>query len=155
MEKLIKIDGKTSFKASNNNDWLFYYRDQFGRDITPMLIPVLNAGVNLAVNAMKASGGDALSADVIRDLDPENITDAIYSLAGFEVVDVINIAWAMAKAADEDIDEPRTWAHGLGRFPVDIIGPAVFELAADCLISSKNLKRLRTAFASLKPTTSA
>ena len=152
MEKLIKIDSKTSFKASNNNDWLFFYRDQFGKDITPMLIPVLNAGINLVINLLKSTGGAKVTSETLKELDPDSITDALYTLAGFETFDIINIAWAMAKAADEDIDEPRTWARSLGKFPVDIIGPAIFELAADCLISSKNLKRLRTAFADLKPT---
>lgn len=155
MEKTIKLDNKASFKVSNNSEWLYIYRNQFGTDIAPLLMPILNAGVRLAVSIAKVSDTTGEKpAEILKKLDADDILDAVYSLAGLETVDLINIAWSMAKTANEEIDEPRAWAKSLGVFPVDIIAPELFGLAADCLISSKNLKRLKSAAATLMPSIS-
>ena len=47
MEKTIKINSKTSLKVSNNIGWMLAYRDQFGRDIVPTLIPALTAALEI------------------------------------------------------------------------------------------------------------
>lgn len=149
MEKKIKIDSKTSLTLSNNIGWLFIYRDQFGRDIVPVLIPALNAGIDLAVNVLKATGGQGIKG--IESIDPEVMKDALIDAAGLEMVDILNIVWAMAKNADEDIEPPREWVRQFDTFPLDVIGPAVFELLYKGMISTKNSRRLQTLFESLKP----
>ena len=149
MEKKIKIDSKTSLTLSNNIGWLFIYRDQFGRDIVPVLIPALNAGIDLAVSVMKATGGQGIKG--IESIDPDAMKDALIDAAGLEMVDILNIVWAMAKNADEDIEPPREWVRQFDTFPLDVIGPAVFELLYKGMISSKNSRRLQNLFESLKP----
>lgn len=155
MEKTIKIDSKTSIKLSNNIGWMMAYRDQFGRDIVPALVPVLNGAIDIAMEIAKATEGknvDALS--VIKALDASTIQDALFSVAGLEFVDIINVVWAMAKAADDDIEEPREWAKTLPAFPLDVIMPVVFDMVLRCMVSTKNLRRLQTVMESLKPSAS-
>lgn len=153
MEKTVKLDSKTSIKLSNNIGWMMVYKNQFGRDIVPVLIPALNAGLEVALQVARETEGKSV-ADVLRVLDTDTLTEAMIDLAGVELVDLINIVWAMAKAADDDIEEPMEWAKTLPAFPLDVIGPVVFDMVLKCMVSSKNLKRLQTALESLKPSPS-
>ena len=149
MEKTIKIDSKTNIKLSNNVGWMLIYRDQFGRDIVPVLIPVLNGLIDIALEVAKMNAKDA--RNVMSQIDAETLRDALFDMGGLEFIDFIHIVWAMAKAADDEIPDPGEWARSLPAFPVDTIGPVVFDLISTCMVSTKNLKRLRAAIASLKP----
>lgn len=155
MEKTIKLDSKTSIRVSNNIEWALIYKDQFGRDVLPMLIPVANTFIELAVSVMKSTGGKALdmknAGETIKDLDISDIQSALYSLAGLEFTDILNIAWAMAKAADETIEEPRVWVRSLTSFPVDAVVPVIFDMNLQFLTTTKNYKRLQAAVEALKP----
>lgn len=155
MEKTIKLDSKTSIRVSNNIEWALIYKDQFGRDVLPMLIPVANTFIELAVSVMKSTGGKALdmknAGETIKDLDISDIQSALYSLAGLEFTDILNITWAMAKAADETIEEPRVWVRSLTSFPVDAILPVIFDMNMQFLTTTKNYKRLQAAVEALKP----
>lgn len=155
MEKTIKLDSKTSIRVSNNIEWALIYKDQFGRDVLPMLIPVANTFIELAVSVMKSTGGKALdmknAGETIKDLDISDIQSALYSLAGLEFTDILNITWAMAKAADETIEEPRVWVRSLTSFPVDAVVPVIFDMNLQFLTTTKNYKRLQAAVEALKP----
>lgn len=150
MEKKIKIDNKTSITVNNNVGWLFVYKDQFGRDIVPSLVPALNAGIDLVFGIYKEFGGE-FSREKIMQIDPAALTDAIYAAAGIEAVDLLNIVWALAKNADDEIPEPREWVRQFETFPLDVIAPAVFELVFKSMVSTKNLKRLQNLRKSLQP----
>ena len=155
MIKTVKIDSKTSVRLSNNIGWMLAYRDQFGRDIVPVLTPALAAMLDLAVEVNKVAQGQNVSpADLMKSMDTDTLRDAIFEMSGLEFVDFINIVWAMAKATDEDIDEPREWVKQFDSFPLDVLGPVVFDMVLTCMVSTKNLKRLRTAMQSLKPSVS-
>lgn len=155
MEKTIKLDSKTSIRVSNNIEWALIYKDQFGRDVLPMLIPVANTFIELAVSVMKSTGGKALdmknAGETIKNMDISDVQSALYSLAGLEFTDILNITWAMAKAADETIEEPRVWVKSLTSFPVDAILPVIFDMNMQFLTTTKNYKRLREAVEILKP----
>lgn len=150
MEKKIKLDSKTSITLNNNVGWLFLYKDQFGRDIVPTLVPVLNAGIDLVFGVYKETGGK-INKETIMNIDTGALTDAIYNAAAIESVDLLNIVWALAKNADEEIPEPREWFKQFDVFPVDVIAPAVFELIFKAMVSTKNLKRLQSLRESLQP----
>lgn len=150
MEKKIKLDGKTSITLNNNVGWLFLYKDQFGRDIVPTLVPVLNAGIDLVFGVYKETGGK-ISKDTIMSIDTDALTDAVYNAAAIEAVDLLNIVWALAKNADDEIPEPREWFRQFETFPVDVVAPAVFELVFKGMVSTKNLKRLQSLRESLQP----
>ena len=150
MEKKIKLDSKTSITLNNNVGWLFLYKDQFGRDIVPTLVPVLNAGIDLVFGVYKETGGK-ISKDSIMSIDTDALTDAVYNAAAIEAVDLLNIVWALAKNADDEIPEPREWFRQFETFPVDVVAPAVFELVFKGMVSTKNLKRLQSLRESLQP----
>ncbi len=151
MEKKIKLDSKTTIKLDNNVGWLFVYKDQFGRDIVPTLVPALNAGIDLVFGVFKSTGG-TVTKEALLAMDTDAIKDALIEAAGLESTDLLNITWAMAKNADEDIDTPREWVKRFDPFPFDIIGPAVFEMLYKGLVSTKNSKRLQSLLGKLKPT---
>lgn len=155
MEKTIKIDEKNSVRLSNNVGWLLAYRDQFGVDIVPALVPVLNAVIEIYAEIAKQTGDLKTAADIFTKIDTETIQGAILELAGVQITDLVNVVWAMAKAADEDIDEPRTWVRQFETFPLDVIAPAVLELAVRGLLSGKNSKRLLDALKVVEPKTNA
>ena len=68
-----------------------------------------------------------------------------------EFVDlIVNVTWSMAKAADESIEPPKKWVRQFEEFPLDIVGPAVFDLIMKGFVSSKNLKRLKKIGSDLK-----
>lgn len=155
MQKTIKLDSKHSIRLSNNVGWMMEYRDQMGHDIVPDLIPLLNGAIDIAVEVSKASKTAGTSAmEILAAIGTDKLQDALFDLSGLEAVDLINITWAMAKAADEDLPEPREWVREFETFPLDIIVPAVVELLFSCMVSSKNLKRLRSSLQDVKPSPS-
>lgn len=143
MEKVIKI-GKQEVKLSNNVAWTMEYRDQFGKDIVPALMPVLASmieGVSTVVS--DAGGSDINLADIAGALQGRTM-DVLLPMFQVEFVDtVINVTWAMAKAADESILPPKQWVRQFEEFPLDVVGPAVYDLVIRGFVSSKNLKRLK------------
>ncbi len=144
MEKTIKI-GKQDVRLSNNFSWAMIYRDQFGHDIVSTLTPMMAAALDVASGLLGEMGADGKvdMTELLKALDGDKFLDAVIHLSGFEAVDIAYITWAMAKAADDDIPDPRTWVRGFDSFPLDIVVPAVFSLALKGLASSKNLKRLK------------
>ena len=150
MIKTISINEEQEVTLSNNVGWLLVYKDQFGQDIVPSLIPILNAGIDLVYSIYTTTGG-RLDKDTIAKLDTDVIEAALYKLAGFEMVDFLNVVWAMAKNADDKIPEPRKWLNQFEVFPMDLMVPAVFDLLYKGMVSSKNSKRLQELIGTLKP----
>ena len=145
MEKTIRI-GKQDVRLTNNVSWAIVYRDQFGHDIIPTLTPMLAAALDIIsgmVGEVADGKGRVSLGDVLEKLDGDRLFDVMAHLSGLEFVELINITWAMAKACDDDIPDPKTWVRGFDEFPVDRIAPEVFKLAFKGLVSSKNLKRLK------------
>ena len=144
MEKTIQI-GNKEVRLNNNIGWTIDYRDQFGTDIIPTLLPMVAAALDLIKGLL--DGMEDTSnlewQDVLKTVDGDTLLDAVVHLGGLEFKDFINVTWAMAKCADETIPEPRTWVRQFETFPLDEIAPAVFELIYKGVISSKNLTRLK------------
>ena len=150
MEKIIKI-GKQEVRLNNNVAWTMEYRDQFGKDIVPALMPVLASIVEGVSTIVSESGGGTITAADIADAVQGRSMEVLLPLFQVEFVDtIINVTWAMAKAADEDIEPPKKWVRQFEEFPLDVIVPAVYELVLKGFVSSKNLERLKMASVSLK-----
>ena len=150
MEKVIKI-GKTEVKLNNNVAWTMEYRDQFGRDIVPALMPLLASFIEGVSAVVSETGKNELSiTDIASALEGRSM-EILLPLFQVEFVDtIINVTWAMAKAADESIDTPKRWVRQFDEFPLDVIVPSVYELVLKGFVSSKNLKRLKNVGASLR-----
>lgn len=151
MEKIVKI-GKQEVRLNNNMAWTMEYRDQFGKDILPAIMPLLASmieGVSTVV--AEASDSSELSTSSIAEAIEGRTMDILIPMFQAEFVDlVINVTWAMAKAADENIEPPKKWIRQFDSFPLDVVGPVVYDLVLKGFVSSKNLKRLKKIGESLK-----
>lgn len=152
MEKTIQI-GNKDVRLNNNIGWTIDYRDQFGQDIIPTLLPMVAAALDLIKGLLEEiDETDNLAwKDVLKVVDGDTLIDALVHLGGLEFRDFINITWAMAKCADESIPDPRTWVRQFDTFEVDVVAPEVFRMVCSGIISSKNLKRLKEVRTSLQP----
>lgn len=154
MEKVIKI-GKQEVKLSNNVAWTMEYRDQFGKDIVPTLMPILASAIE-GIATITSDRAELSIADIASALEGRAM-DVLLPMFQVEFVDtVVNVTWAMAKAADEDLDPPKKWVRQFEDFPLDIVVPAVYDLVLRGFVSSKNLKRLKnlkTSLVNLQPST--
>lgn len=149
MEKIIKI-GKREVRLNNNVAWTMEYRDQFGKDIVPVVMPLMASMIEGVSTIIAESGNEVTVTSVAEALEGRAI-DVLLPMFQTEFVDlVINVTWAMAKVADESIEPPRQWVRQFESFPLDIVGPAVFDLVLKGFVSSKNLKRLKGIGDSLK-----
>ena len=55
MEKIIKI-GKKSVKLNNRVSWAIVYRDQFGRDIIPTIMPLFASALDIISGIINETG---------------------------------------------------------------------------------------------------
>ena len=150
MEKIIKI-GKQEVRLNNNVAWTMEYRDQFGKDIVPALMPILASLMEGVSTIISESGSNEVTMADIADAVQGRAMEVLLPMFQVEFVDtIINVTWAMAKAADESIEPPKRWVRQFEEFPLDVIVPAVYELVLKGFVSSKNLKRLKKASASLR-----
>ena len=150
MEKIIKI-GKQEVRLNNNVAWTMEYRDQFGKDIVPALMPILASLMEGVSTIISESGSNEVTMADIADAVQGRSMDVLLPMFQVEFVDtIVNVTWAMAKAADENIEPPKRWVRQFEEFPLDVVVPAVYELVLKGFVSSKNLKRLKKISASLK-----
>ena len=150
MEKVIKI-GKQEVRLNNNVAWTMEYRDQFGKDIVPALMPVIASMIEGVSTIVAETGKSEISVSDIADAIQGRAMEVLLPMFQVEFVDVvINVTWAMAKAADENIAPPKQWVKQFETFPLDVVAPAVYDLVLKGFVSSKNLKRLKGIGASLK-----
>jgi hypothetical protein len=150
MEKIIKI-GKQEVRLNNNVAWTMEYRDQFGKDIVPALMPVIASMIEGVSTIVAESGKTEISVSDIAEAVQGRAMEVLLPMFQVEFVDVvINVTWAMAKAADENIAPPKQWVKQFETFPLDVVAPAVYDLVLKGFVSSKNLKRLKKISESLK-----
>lgn len=143
MEKIIKI-GNQEVRLDNNVAWTMEYRDQFGKDIVPVLMPILASILEGASTFISESKDGVISMGDIADAIQGRAFDVLLPLYQIEFVDtIINVTWAMAKAADETILPPKQWVRQFDEFPLDVVAPTVYELVLKGFVSSKNLTRLK------------
>lgn len=152
MTESIKFEDGRELVLSNRVAWLMEYRDQFGRDILPSLMPVM-----LSISDMLAGlveEGVDLEKLKINDVEKlfgsYSMTEAMVKLSALEVTDYLNIVWALNKAADETISEPKEWIRQFEEFPFDKVTPVVIKLVVKGVMTSKNSERLMEVITKLK-----
>lgn len=152
MVKTIKIDGK-DVQLEGGVQWLLVYRNQFGRDIVPVLMP-LAAGLLDVLAGIVRGAGDEETLDarqIIASIDGDTLFDAMAHMSGFELTEVINVTWSLAKAADPDLPEPEVWVRQFDNFPFDEIVPKVAQVIGRGAISSKKVRQLKGLLSRLQP----
>ena len=144
MEKVIKI-GKQEVRLNNNVAWTMEYRDQFGKDILPAVMPLLASMIEGVSTIMADAGkeGELTTSSIAEALEGRTM-EVLLPMFQAEFVDlIVNVTWAMAKVADENIEPPKRWVRQFEEFPLDVVGPAVYDLVLKGFVSSKNLRRLK------------
>ena len=150
MEKIITI-GDKEVTLNNNAAWTMEYKDQFGKDIVPALLPVIGSVSEALASVFAESGEKTVGVKELSEAIEGRAMDILLPMFQVEFVDVIiHVTWALAKCADEDIPEPKRWIRQFDTFPLDIIVPEVYELIMAGFTSSKNFKRLETMTEKLK-----
>ena len=144
MEKIIKI-GDKEVRLNNNVAWTMEYRDQFGKDILPAIMPLMASMIEgLSTLVADSENGETLTATGIAEALEGRAMEVLLPMFQAEFVDlIVNVTWAMAKAADENIEPPKRWVRQFEEFPLDVVGPAVYDLVLKGFVSSKNLRRLK------------
>lgn len=129
MKKTITIDGKKAFKINTSNRWLRIYRDNFGHDILPDMVPVIDTGLGLIAGIV--NGGN---------IDLDEIESNFYAL---EMVTINNVIWALAKNADDSIPDVEEWEDQFDKWTYDELVPQIIETLAQTYITEKKLKLLK------------
>lgn len=150
MEKVIKI-GKQSVRLNNNVSWTMEYRDQFNKDILPVVMPLISTIVESMASIVSEAGTQGLTYQSVAESVQGRAVEILLPMFQAEFNElVLGVTWAMAKAADENIAPPKQWVRQFEVFPLDVIVPEVYELVIKGFVSSKNLKRLKTLGADLR-----
>lgn len=147
MIKEINISENQKIKLNASLGWVLRYRAQFGHDILPDLLPMLESGLVLVGGAMDESG----ELEWRKLLDSDTVSSAMISFAGAEFTTALNIIWAMAKNADDSIPAPFEWANQFENFPLDQIVPEVLDAVINTVVSEKNRKRLGALKKKIQP----
>ena len=134
MKKIIEINEGQPIEIDSSLGWLFCYREQFGHDIMPDLLPLLDA----ALGALNELGEES---NVVEMLDEEAVGRIIVALSSLEFVTVINILWAMNKNAG-GMQNPKEFVNQFDVFPMDIVVPELFRVIVESSVSSKNSESL-------------
>ena len=141
MIKTIQIDDR-SVEINTSAGWLYDYRENFGHDILPDIMPVLESVLNATASILNESGGEFSQKDILNAMNNDFLVDAFVKMAGMEIITMYNIFWAMAKNANRKIERPRDYFNDFDVFPMDEVLPQMFEGIVESSISSKNAKSL-------------
>lgn len=143
MRKTIELEGQ-AVEINSSLGWLFCYREQFGHDILPDLLPLLDA----ALGALADIYDGEEEINVLEKINDETASRIVLALSSLEILTVANILWAMAKNAGETRN-PNQWINDFEVFPFDVVVPETFKAIIESSVSSKNSKRLLEKIPSL------
>lgn len=125
MEKIIKIDDRdVKFKCSAS--FVYRYKAQFGKDVLKTIMPLIK-GVIPLIGQEK--------------IETESIVEILQGSSDFELTDVYNIVWVLAKTADNDIPEPAVWYDEFETFPLVEVITELIEILIPSLLTTKESKK--------------
>lgn len=142
MRKIVMIEDHP-VELNTSAGWFYRYREQFGRDVLPDIMPIVEAvlaGAKELLDTIVAEkNSDRVDAAELAGLmDNDAIVDMFVKLAGMEFVTLFGIFWAMAKNADPKIDPPEKFMNSFDVFPIEEVAPGLLYLIAESSVSSKN-----------------
>lgn len=140
MIKTINLGNGQSLEINSSGGWLYVFQEQFGFDVLPLLIPALEAGLKaVGIAVQGADGKDKIeAAQMLANFDDENINEIMMSFSGLQLTTLLNIVWAMAKNANDNIPEPKVFYNSFDEFPSDLVIPEVVRQIINTTISKKN-----------------
>lgn len=154
MKAKIKLDTKRAIDVDTSLNWLWIYRQQFGRDILPDLLPAIEAGWKIVGATLEKAQSAKLNTGTVIEaaFDPDVTNEIFTSLYGLELTTFLQVVWAMAKNADDSVPlSADAWLKSFDSFPLDAVIPQTVNLITKSCISSKNLKRLQAITKKVTP----
>lgn len=146
MIKEYRITKDEKLTLNSSAGWLYIYKEQFGHDILPDLLPVLEAALESVgkvteqvLEKEEPTQGDYIMAMV----KSEVIDDIILAGMGAELTTVLNIIWAMAKNADQTTYSPIDFYNQYENIEFDKLLPDVFKQILQSLTSKKKLLKAK------------
>lgn len=117
-----EVDFSTAFA------WTFIYKSQFGEDPVKVLLPTIK-------NTLSNS-----EIDSIEDEEEKEQAQVYALMEELGMTGIAQIAWAMAKLADNNTPAPLPWIESFGDdFPVmDLLTELVTEAIYSCFASKKS-----------------
>lgn len=150
MKKEITI-GNQRVELNSSAGWLYAYREQFGWDILPDLMPIVETVLGFSIKMLSNVTGNTIElSDIVGVLDDNTIDEMLSTISGLELTTMLNIFWALAKNADDEVGRPKDFVNSFETFPVDEVVPEVFKMIIESSISSKNAKRLLAVLKSMR-----
>ena len=144
--KQITINENCKINMDSSIGWLLIYRENFGRDILPDILPMISAAIDLIAGGIDERG-EVTIASLVENMDSDTVANAMIQLSGLEITTVINVVWALAKnyakKNGETLEPVDIWADQFDEFPLDVIVPAAVKLIVTSSVSSKNLRSLQ------------
>ena len=169
MRKTIEwFDGETkhALELDNTVTWMIYYKETFGHDIVPDLAPIINTVIRsvgelltsldipnitkIANSKQKDSAkGAAIMDELAKKIDPDALAAIVFDASAIESVTVAQIAWAMAKTADDATAGFIPWSLEQRGLTTPVMLPAVFSLVTEGWFTEKSplLEGLRAMLA--------
>ena len=142
--KEIMLNKNKAITVDSSAGWLLIYREQFGRDITPDLLPLLQSGMEIAFGFLEDLGEKLTKESVLKAFNQDRVDSVIMNLSGVESVTILQVLWALtachAERSGKDVIPYRKWIMEQGDIPLDIVIPEIVKLVAKSCISLKNLK---------------
>ena len=149
-KKITWMDGEEerSLELDNTFTWAVYYKERFGRDIVSDIVPILNTiikgffalfssvdieKINKAVTSKQKNKSDtdraaAVFEEIMQNVDPDDITGVIIEASMMESVTLLQIMWALAKCADDNVDDFIEWTKTTSGMTPDVLIWSVYEL---------------------------
>lgn len=150
MRRTVEL-GEHSVELNSSAGWLYIYRNNFGRDILPDIMPMLQGLLTLMVDFMNETGnGEVTVGNLVEYADEEKIDNLAATFSGLETITILNIFWSMAKNADPSIPDPQKFFSEIECLALDVMIPQMLELIIQSSVSSKNSTSLLNQFKSLK-----
>ena len=87
MIKTVKINKEQELTLSNNLAWATIYKDQFGHDIIPDIMPLMSAAIRL----IKEMAAYTDMNEIVKNTDFETIQETLIELCAFQFTDVLNL----------------------------------------------------------------
>lgn len=144
MIKTINMDNQ-SVEINTSAGWLFVYRETFGKDILPELMPILEAIIMAIPELYEENNGEIeISTEtILNGLGSGALLNSVAVLSTLEFTTILQIFWALAKNADKSIPKVDEWINQFDNLPLDDIMPELFSAVTSSMVSSKNLERLK------------
>ena len=126
MEKTLKIDNKNiTFKCTAGT--LYRYKQQFGSEFLADASGLMEFGNSKKKKKVTSSDGKITFQDE-------------YDFTKLNLELLYNLAWTMAKTADNTIPDPQAWLDSFDTFPLTTIAEPIMDMLAKSVeMNSKNV----------------